>query len=88
MKFWGAAVTGLPVRWQHGSWVEVGGQEGRETGNLKRPVQRQGRQQRARGMTVAAEARAGIGVLGGAAEKDSAATWVGGEEGLQLVPRF
>ena len=37
-------------------------------------------------MAVAAEARGGIDVLGGAAEKDSAATWR--SEGLQLVTWF
>lgn len=73
MKSWGAAAMGLPARWLPGIWVEVGRQEGRKTGTLKRSVWRQDMQLRARVMAVTAEARAGMGALGGGAE-DSAVT--------------
>lgn len=39
-------------------------------------------------MAVTAEARAGTDILEGGAEKDSAGSWIRGEEGSQLAPRF
>lgn len=35
-----------------------------------------------------AEPRAGVNVLGWAAEKDSAVSWIGGAEGLKSVARL